>query len=157
MTINLDQLRIHEGFSPTPYQDHLGYYTIGIGTLMRTITEEELEYLGYESLDEIEEITEDQAEYLLESRAIEYVSEFVEKWPEYLEQPECVQEALSDMCYQLGVSGLLEFKRMLKALKNKDYGRAIVEAKDSKWANQTPTRFNYVKQQFNEAKAFKRI
>lgn len=40
------------------------------------------------------------------------------------------------MCFNVGVSGLLAFKRMLAACERGDYGRAAEEMLDSKWAKQ---------------------
>jgi len=44
------------------------------------------------------------------------------------------------MGFQLGVRGLLNFRRMWTALEQKDYAMAAEEALDSRWAEQTPNR-----------------
>ena len=44
------------------------------------------------------------------------------------------------MSYQLGVNGLLEFKRMIAAIVNENYEQAAREAMNSKWQKQTPAR-----------------
>lgn len=48
--------------------------------------------------------------------------------------------ALINMAHNLGLSGLFGFKQMLKALKAGDYGKAAVEALNSKWASQVGAR-----------------
>ena len=53
-----------------------------------------------------------------------------------------VPTVLQDMAYQLGVSGLFQFKKMLSAIAEKDYRRAANELLDSKYARQTPNRAN---------------
>lgn len=51
------------------------------------------------------------------------------------------QGALASMGYQLGVSGLMQFKLMISALEAGDYEAAAAEALASKWAKQdTPNR-----------------
>lgn len=122
----LDDLKRDEGWVPHAYQDHLGYWTIGIGFLIDVrkggalpmpVAEHWLAYL----LDRIEE--------QLDARL-----------PWWREQPDDVQRALLNMAYQLGVNGLLNFKRALAALKAGDRAGAAREALDSTWAKQTPAR-----------------
>ena len=45
-----------------------------------------------------------------------------------------------NMAYQMGVPGLLRFKKMLSALEAGDWKTAEKEALDSLWARQTPRR-----------------
>ena len=47
---------------------------------------------------------------------------------------------LVEMSYQLGVNGVLKFKKMWGALKNEDYTEASKQMLDSRWAIQTPNR-----------------
>ena len=44
------------------------------------------------------------------------------------------------MVFQLGKTGVSKFKKMLKALKKKDYKEAANQMLDSKWHTQTPER-----------------
>lgn len=44
------------------------------------------------------------------------------------------------MAYQLGVEGLLKFRKMIAAIENKDWNEVGRQALDSKWAKQTPSR-----------------
>lgn len=46
------------------------------------------------------------------------------------------KEALTEMVFQMGVTGTKGFPAMLEALKMKDYDRAYQEALDSKWARE---------------------
>jgi lysozyme len=50
------------------------------------------------------------------------------------------QEVLVEMVYQLGLTGVLGFRRMLDALRQSDYRLASVEMLRSRWAEQTPNR-----------------
>ena len=44
------------------------------------------------------------------------------------------------MTFQMGLGGVLKFKKMLAALQVKDYTTARREALNSAWARQTPQR-----------------
>jgi lysozyme len=44
------------------------------------------------------------------------------------------------MAYQMGVDGVLKFKKMMIALQAENYEAAYKEALNSKWAQQTPER-----------------
>jgi len=50
------------------------------------------------------------------------------------------QTIILSMAYQLGVTGLLKFKNMIKALQRCDWDEAERQALDSRWAKQTPAR-----------------
>lgn len=58
----------------------------------------------------------------------------------YLDQPQNVKDALMNMNFNLGITKLLEFKKMITALVNKDYTKAAMEALNSKWAKQVGQR-----------------
>lgn len=61
-------------------------------------------------------------------------------YPWYVNQPEGVQAALMNMCFNLGIGRLLGFRKMIMALTAKDYTTAAIEALDSKWAKQVGQR-----------------
>jgi len=113
-------IKKHEGFRGEVYQDHLGFDTVGFGTKMP--------------------IDEDEGELLLHYRLKKMINELEEKEPYLRELPGQIQEIIAEMCYQLGVRGVLKFKKMWIALKKNDYKTAAVEMLDSKWAIQTPNR-----------------
>ncbi|WP_410756389.1 glycoside hydrolase family protein [Citrobacter youngae] len=46
------------------------------------------------------------------------------------------------MCFQLGLSGVKKFRKMIAALEKQDWTEAIRQAKDSLWYRQTPNRIN---------------
>ena len=116
----IEMIKKHEGFRGMPYNDSLGFLTIGYGTKLP--------------------LTEEEAELLLKHRLDEKVIELSEKEPFYLELPETAQKVIANMAYQMGVGGVLKFKKMWAALKNRNYKKAADEMLDSKWAKQTPNR-----------------
>ena len=54
--------------------------------------------------------------------------------------PDHVKNVLIEMAYQMGVNGLLKFKKTLEHIENKQYEKASIEMLDSNWARQTPLR-----------------
>lgn len=50
------------------------------------------------------------------------------------------QKVVIDMAFNLGVNGVLSFKNMIQALKEKDYDKAAEEMLDSLWAEQVGNR-----------------
>ncbi len=122
----IEDLKTDEGWREHAYQDHLGYWTIGYGFLV-----DERKDAGLPL-----EIGEAWLTYAATTRW----NKFVARHPWVLNQHEEVQRALANMCYQMGVAGVSNFKRMLAALKNNDRSLAAREALDSQWAVQTPNR-----------------
>lgn len=130
MTMNKQSLcndLVHdEGFVSSVYQDHLGYFTIGIGRLV-----DKRRGGG---------ITLDEAMYLLNNDIDTKLAEIKKAWPRFNDLSEVRQRAVANMCFQLGVSGFLKFKSAIKSLEIGNYERAALEFMDSKWAKQTPSR-----------------
>jgi len=121
-----DQLIRHEGFVPHAYQDHLGFWTIGIGRLI-----DERRGGG---------ITRDEALFLFRAdiKKVEFeMSRRVTYWDQL---PGRKQQALINMGFQLGIDGLMRFRRMWAAIARRDWDTAAREALDSRWAQQTPGR-----------------
>ncbi|MEA1892661.1 MAG: glycoside hydrolase family protein [Campylobacterota bacterium] len=116
----LENIKISEGFRSKVYQDSLGFDTIGYGTKLP--------------------LSEYEAELILVSRLESKKKELINRKPLVLELNQSVQDALFEMAYQLGVHGLLKFKKMWEALDNTDYRTAKKEALDSRWSKQTPNR-----------------
>lgn len=52
------------------------------------------------------------------------------------------QAIIISMVHQMGLYGVLKFKKMIKALEDNNYIKAAAEMLDSKWAHQTPLRAN---------------
>jgi lysozyme len=122
----MEDLKRDEGFVPHAYQDSLGYWTIGYGFLVD-------EQRGGGLPRNIADI------WLLDHTA-NMVDELERRWPSYRNLPQHVRRAVGNMAYQLGVPGLLRFRKMLEALRAGDWNKAADEALDSLWAQQTPNR-----------------
>jgi lysozyme len=111
---------------PFAYPDSEGYWTIGIGHLID-------KRKGGTLPDFI-------IDRLLEYDISQCVSQLNAKIPWWRGLSETRQRALVVMCFQLGIGGLLGFKKMLSALKDERWKDAKREALDSLWARQTPAR-----------------
>lgn len=120
MTKLIEDIMKNEGFVGTVYKDTLGFDTIGYGTKLPLSKEEAALILEYRLKAKIKEL--------------ETKEPFVNKLP--IEK----QEILAEMCYQMGVSGVLKFKKMWVALKEFDYEESSIQMMDSTWAIQTPNR-----------------
>ena len=54
--------------------------------------------------------------------------------------PNEIQAVLLDMLYNLGVEGLLRFKKMWKAIEHRDWERMALEMQNSRWYTQVGRR-----------------
>jgi len=113
----------YEGLRLKPYRCIKGVLTIGYGR--------NLEANG---------ISLDEAEYLFQNDlrvAIEGCRGRIEFFKEL---PVEAQKVLVNMAFQLGVEGLLKFKKTLQYLEQRDFASAADEMLDSHWARETPGR-----------------
>lgn len=109
-------IKKHEGLRLKPYKCTAGKLTIGYGR----------------NLDD-NGITGSEAEALLYNDIQNCYAECV-KFPFWNTLNEARQTVLLDMCYNLGISRLKGFKKMLAALGRGEYETASKEMLDSKWA-----------------------
>ena len=116
----INSIKENEGFIGHEYNDSLGKPTIGYGTLLP--------------------LSKEEGALLLEHRLKAKIKELEAKEPFFNKLPLNKQVIISEMCYQLGVNGVLKFRKMWLALKEFDYESAAIEMLDSRWAIQTPSR-----------------
>lgn len=128
--MNLRQIREDlerdEGWRAHAYQDHLGFWTIGYGFLI-----DERRGGG---------LPKTIADRWMDHILVEIGKALDARIPWWRHQPDDVQRALVSMAYQLGVAGLMRFRKMLAALERGDRLTAAAEALDSTWAKQTHAR-----------------
>lgn len=121
-----EQLREDEGERLTAYQDTEGYWTIGIGVLI-----DARKGVG---------ITKEESTFLFNRRLNAKAQELQSKYPQFAQLDDVRQGVLLNMSYQLGVNGVLAFKKMLSAINAHDWDEAARQMKDSKWYRQTTNR-----------------
>ena len=117
-----EMLKRHEGLRLTVYECTAGKKTIGYGR--------NLEDKG---------ITETEAEWMLDND-IQEVEERLANFDFYNDLDDVRKAVLIDLAFNLGISGLKGFKKMLKALQEDDYSEAAIQLLDSKYAKQVPNR-----------------
>lgn len=108
-----------------PYKDSLGFSTIGYGHLISGDN------------DYSKGITEAQADALLENDIQKAQYDYKTLG---LDVTSDWEDFLIIMTFQLGLSGVKKFKKMLEALRAQNYKEAVVQVKDSLWYRQTPYR-----------------
>jgi len=118
-----DYISKNEAIRLRPYTDTVGKLTIGIG---RNLDDNGL------SLDEVE--------YLLKNDIKRVKEELEDVFEDFYDLPENVRVVLIDMCFNLGISRFLGFKKMIQAVKDGDFKEAGRQAKDSKWCRQVGSR-----------------
>ena len=117
------QLRLHEGERLKPYRCTAGKLTIGVGRNLedRGISAEESAMLL------ANDIAAEERELL---RALPWVATL----------DEVRQRVLLDMAFNMGIVGLLGFKRTLATIQAGDYQAAATMMLDSRWAKQVGQR-----------------
>jgi len=118
------QLVRHEGLRLKPYRCTAGKLTIGIGR----------------NLDD-RGISQKEAYTMLERDIQDCEQWLIDKIPEiYNKLDEVRQSVLLNMCFNLGIKGLLEFKNTLAFIDAGDWERAANGMLASKWAKQVGRR-----------------
>ena len=118
------QLVRHEGLRLKPYRCTAGKLTIGIGR----------------NLDD-RGISQKEAYALLERDILDFEQQLLNAIPDvYNGLDEVRQSVLLNMCFNLGLKGLLEFKNTLAFIGAGDWERAANNMLASKWAKQVGMR-----------------
>ena len=121
----IERIKRHEGLRLRPYRDSLGNASIGYGHYLRipisktaalTILQNDVTHAWLEGYNLPAKVTG--APGLTEKR----------------------KEVLIEMIFNLGFHGVLQFKRMLKAIEQEDFDLAAKEMLDSLWAKQVKSR-----------------
>jgi len=134
----IKELKEEEGFSPTLYLDSLGNYTIGYGT-KRNLYDYEKERLNIKRLLDIVEVSKQEAEYLLINEVNELIKKFLNlEW--FRCKPGIVQKNLIKLAYNVGFTGTLKFKKMIRNLITYNFTGAMIEMLDSKHLEQVKGR-----------------
>lgn len=128
----ISRLLIHEGIRLEPYKCPAGYWTIGVGRNLETnpLSEEEKGKCG-----DLKSGIDERAAFFLLSNDITRTEKDCQKHiPFWKRLDDERQYALIDMCFNLGISGLLKFKKMLGEMEIGNYRGAAKECLNSKYA-----------------------
>ena len=120
-----------EGFRARPYRDSLGHWTVGYGY----------------SLETGPPLSEETARIILKEHVGMILADLTSRmpWTKQLSQPRF--GVLINMAFNLGIRGLMSFRRMLAALQAEDYEEAAIEMLSSRWARQVGSRANRLAEQ----------
>ena len=119
----IKRLKTNEGYREKVYKCSEGFDTIGYGSAIKDM-----------------KMSEEIATMLLEERVAEIFGELERRADWVQSQPTEVQGVIIEMCYQIGISGFLRFRKTISLFKQRDFVGASVEMLDSLWAKQTPNR-----------------
>ena len=121
-------IKQNEGLRLKPYKDSEGIQTIGYGfNLEEGISQRIAEFLFSEKYNQVHR---DFHHLITKVIGGDLDGELVNGR----------KAALYDMLYHMGLPRVLGFKKMLQAIKEKDWNTAQVEIMDSRYAEQTPAR-----------------
>ena len=118
-----DMLIKHEGKRNKPYECTAGKLTIGVGR----------------NLDDMG-LTEDEVLYLLDNDIQRCDNELLHNFKWYSDLCRARQDALINLCFNIGITRLLTFTNSLAYMEAEDYKKAADEFLDSKWAEQVGNR-----------------
>jgi lysozyme len=129
--MNMTRLKRHlktaEGWSPVPYTDTVGIWTIGYG---HALIKEPPSGLRWTKGQSETQLLRDVAD------AIHDASSFA--WFPTLDAVR--QEVIVELAFNMGLPRLQGFRKMIAALAVKDYDRAADELQDSRWYGQVGVR-----------------
>ena len=113
-----NELKADEGFRPCVYACTAGKQTVGYGH-------------NLEDAELPEHIARDLLQY-------DYMKVYVElsNWQWFCEMDDYRKRIIINMGFNLGVNGVLKFKKMISAIMNKDFNEAANQMQDSNWYNQ---------------------
>jgi len=112
-----------EAFRSKPYRCSANKLTIGVGR--------NIEDRG---------ISRKEGLFLLDNDIREVEEDMLGLFPRFGQFSESRQVALMNMRFQLGYRRFRKFKKMIQAVRNRDWGEVKVQAKDSKWYRQVTRR-----------------
>ena len=119
-------IKANEGCKLSAYRDSRGYWTIGYGFKLPS--------------NFPRKITQKTADMLLAREAVKALAGAKKLVPNFDSQPKNIKLVLVDLSYNLGVSGLSKFVKMLDACNDKEYGLMAVELQNSLWYDQVGDR-----------------
>jgi len=130
----LERIKLHEGFRSSAYRDAMDKLTIGYGFCLEHRIEDPILYRAFD--EGYITIGVRAADFLLEEELKVVEDILQQKLPWITELDISRYEVILEMAYNLGVNGLLGFKKMLAALQEKRWNDAADEMLDSAWAKQ---------------------
>ena len=141
-----DMLRVDEGLKLTVYQDHLGYWTVGIGHLLTKIKDKAkaiqiLDNLLGRKTNGV--ITEKEARQIFADDVAKVKRDIKNSTilsPIYDKVSDTRKLGIINMVFQFGLKGAEGFQNSLTLISNAYYTQAGKNMRKSRWYSQTPNR-----------------
>tara|TARA_R100001594_G_scaffold145441_3_gene195645 strand:- start:6250 stop:6660 length:411 start_codon:yes stop_codon:yes gene_type:complete len=121
----IEHIKSEEGYRSRVYKCTENYDTIGYGFAIKDL-----------------ELSERVCDLILKEKLVDLYDGVNRKFPFFERLPIEAQDIVLGMAYQMGVTGVSKFRKMLAALKMNDFKTAAEEMLDSRWSKQTPNRAN---------------
>jgi len=119
----IEELKRDEGVELKAYQDTVGIWTIGVGRNLQDVG-----------------VSMEEAEFLLSNDIDVAVNELQRTFDWFEGLSGARQRVCINMCFNLGLTRLLGFKKFLVAMEAGEWETAGVEMLDSKWSRQVGAR-----------------
>ena len=126
----LNRIKHPEGYRSRVYKCTEGFDTIGYGFAIKDL-----------------QLSEEICDIILAEKLAKLQFDISNKFDWFDDSPELVKDVVTNMCYQLGISGFSKFKQTIYYLETEQYEEASVECLDSLWAKQTPNRAKELSEQ----------
>lgn len=133
---NVDKLESRliakEGKKESAYQDSKGYWSIGIGHLIDARKNGKL--------------SEDSIKFIFNEDVVEKCQQLDNYLPWWRDLDEVRQRIMAELCFNLGIEGLLGFHHTLDCIRGQHWEEAAAHLLDSDAARQTGHRYNELAQ-----------
>ena len=126
----IKKIKEHEGYRSTVYQCTEGFDTIGYGFAIKDL-----------------KLSEEICDIILAEKLAKLQFDISNKFEWFDDSPNLVKDVVTNMCYQIGLSGFSKFKKTIYYLETEQYEEASIECLDSLWAKQTPNRAKELSEQ----------
>ena len=117
----IERIAVNEGFRSKVYKCSEGVDTIGHGFTW---------------------LSEEESLHILTGRVSQLHLKLLDDLDWYKDMPPEIQGVIIEMCFQIGFSGVMKFRKMIANMQDKNWKEASKEMLDSLWAKQTPSRAN---------------
>ena len=128
-----DTLKVDEGCVNSIYLDHLNLPTLGIGHLINEWDEEYGKPVGTP-------VSEERVNELFDKDIEITIDECEQLFGNFENLPEEVQQILANMMFNLGRPRLSKFRRLCKAVAERNWKECAIQMEDSKWHKQVTKR-----------------
>ena len=128
-----DTLKVDEGCVNSIYLDHLNLPTLGIGHLINEWDEEYGKPVGTP-------VSEQRVNELFDKDIQITIDECEQLFGNFQDLPEEVQQILANMMFNLGRPRLSKFRKLCKAVAERNWKECAIQMEDSKWHKQVTKR-----------------